>query len=160
MLQPRLLYGVALTPDLRLFAVGGVNEMCRATKTVEMLQFGVESPEYESAKQWLRVAPLLQPRYTHSVAYFEGRLIVAGGAPSVEAFRLPCKEFQRGQWTLIQPMKETVTVFSLLPCGSDLIGMGESPCIYIAIQTRKPHHVLSCMWARCDLGSVVINIDI
>ncbi len=160
MLQSRLQYGVVLTPNLRLFAVGGVNEMCRATKTVEMLQFGGGSPEYQSVKQWLRVAPLLQPRHGHSVAYFEGRLIVAGGAPSVEAFRLPCKEFQHGQWTLIQPMKETVTVFSLLPCGSDLIGMGKSPCIYIALHPRKPHQVLSCMWARCDLGSIVINIDI
>ncbi len=128
MLDGRVSYGVALTPDLRLFAVGGLIDLHMATRTVELLNFG-GAPDYEPAERWYRVAPLLQPRKLHSVAYFEGRLIVAGGAASVEAFRLPCKEFQRGQWTLIQPMEEIMNVFSLLPCGSDLIGMGRSPCI-------------------------------
>ncbi len=122
------MYGVAVTPDFCLFAVGGLNEMAENMATVEVLKFGRE-PHYEPAKQWLRVASLLQPRRCHSVAFFEGRLIVAGGVPSVEAFRLPCKEFQRGQWTLIKPMGEAMLVTKLLRCGSDLIGMGKSSCI-------------------------------
>ncbi len=68
-----------------------------------MLKFG-GAPDYEPAKNWFYVAPLLEPRRDHNAAFFDGRVIVAGGACSVESFHPPCQKYPLGQWTLIQPM--------------------------------------------------------
>ncbi len=125
MLEDRICFGMTLTPDFRLFAIGGHGIQLPESRTVEMLRFG-GAPDYEPAKNWFYVAPLLEPRRDHNAAFFEGRVIVAGGARSVESFHLPCRELPLGQWTLIQPMDEPMKLFSLLPFGHGLIGIGKS----------------------------------
>ncbi len=123
MLEDRIHFGLTLTPDFRLFAIGGHGKQRPKSRTVEMLRFG-GAPDYESAKNWFFVSPLLEPRCYHNAAFFEDRIIVAGGARSVESFHPPCQELPLGQWTLIQPMDESRMLFRLLPFGHCLIGIG------------------------------------
>ncbi len=126
MLEERCGFKIALTPDLRLFAVGGFNGS-GDLKTVEMLKFS-GAPDYEASKNWFYVEPLLEPRVDHAVAYFKGHLVVAGSLPSVEIFNLPCKALPCGQWTRVGVNGLTVekfpSIYKLIPYGNQLIGMG------------------------------------
>ncbi len=125
MLEGRSYFGLALTPDFRLFAIGGHGIQCNTSRTVEMLRFG-GAPDYESAKNWFFVATLFDPRHDHNAAFFVDRIIVVGGAQSVESFHLPCRQLPLGQWTLIEPMDAPKPLFCLLPFGQCLIGIGRS----------------------------------
>ncbi len=127
MLEERCYFGIALTPNLHLFAVGGCDDANDDLKTVEMLKFR-GGPDYEPSKNWVPVAPLLEPRSEHAVAYFKGYLIVAGSSPSVEIFNLPCEVFPCGQWTRVEvnglEVDDFPSIYTLIPCGNQLIGTG------------------------------------
>ncbi len=127
MLEERCYFGIALTPNLQLFAVGGCDDDNDDLKAVEMLKFR-GGPDYEPSKNWVPVAPLLEPRSGHAVAYFKGYLIVAGSSPSVGIFNLPCEVFPRGQWTRVGVNGLTVDkfpwIYTLISYGTQLIGMG------------------------------------
>ncbi len=69
------------------------------------------------------MAPVHHARFGHAVAYFEGKLIAAGGyeQASVECFALSTGELTGGQWVIWRPMSWTKALFGIPPFGEDLL---------------------------------------
>ncbi len=84
--------------------------------------------EYGGACQW-RLAKHCSNEHTrwiHAVAFFNGRIIAAGGheRESVECFTLPNAELPLGQWVLIRPMSPPTELAGLHPFGDALLFVG------------------------------------
>ncbi len=136
--------GLCWLPDGRIFAVGGLAVDGHATASVEMLQcsWSVE----ESAKSgWKYVAPMLEKRSKHGVAYIGGKLIAAGGEKknedlqildfkealqSVECYSLPSSQHPKGQWTQIRSLTRAMKMNGLLLLGDDLFAIGKGFCLF------------------------------
>ncbi len=78
--------------------LGGWDSSRSPLASVEMLQCPWDTEEPVNA-EWHFVAPMHHARWAHAVAYFEGKLIAAGGheRKSVECFTLPTGELPEGQ---------------------------------------------------------------
>ncbi len=134
MQKARANFGIIWVPDGRLFAIGGTISSGGPTSTVEMLEtshFG-NSPASSSIAVWAFVAPMSNPRESHSVAFLDGKFVAVGGLDesSVEVFTLPNKDSVLGQWSTIYPLPSPFTLQALLPVDNLLIGIRESRSVY------------------------------
>ncbi len=121
----RAAFALEWVPDGRLFAVAGRDGPTSRLATVEMLECPWDTEEPISSK-WRYVAPMHHARFGHAAAYFEGKLIAAGGYEqvSVECFTLPTDELPDGQWVVIRPMIHGKTLFGILPFDESLLLVG------------------------------------
>ncbi len=119
--------GVEWVPDGRLFAMGGFSGDHQPTKSVEMLECSWTS-DAPPTSTWRNVAPMLEPRAKHGVAYFAEKLFAAGGTDSatVECFTLPSADKPNGEWTKVRRLNRKNTFFGLLPVGGGLLCVGKS----------------------------------
>ncbi len=137
-------------PDGHLFAVGGADSHLRPLATVEMLECPWNTDKTVNSK-WQYVAPMNQARLGHSVAYFKGKLIAAGGfeQESVECFTLPTCELPQGQWVKIRPMSNASTLLGILPFGENLLFVGKQPDVvsldFYSLQTVIPRLRMSLL---------------
>ncbi len=113
-------------PDGRIVAVGGEDNNDQPLATVEMLECPWSTEEPANGG-WRYVAPMNHTRWIHAVAFFNGRIIAAGGheRESVECFTLPNAELPLGQWVLIRPMSPPTELSGLHPFGDDLLVVGK-----------------------------------
>ncbi len=113
-------------PDGRVMSVGGVDNNDQPLATVEMLECPWSTEEPANGG-WRYVASMNHTRQLHAVAFFNGRIIAAGGKEreSVECFTLPNAELPLGQWVLIRPMSSPTKLVGLLPFGDALLFVGK-----------------------------------
>ncbi len=134
MQKARANFGITWMPDGRLFAIGGTISSGGPTSTVEMLETSCVGNSQTSSPSgaWAFVAPMLNPRESHSVAFLDGKLVAVGGIDesSVEVFTLPNKDNVLGQWSTIYPLPSPFTLQALLPVDNLLIGIRESRSVY------------------------------
>ncbi len=124
MKKGRSTFALEWVPDGRLFAVGGFDAPYSALTTVEMLHCPWDTEEPVNS-QWQFVEPMNYARACLALAYFEGKIIAAGGEhKSVECFTLPSGKLQKGQWVIIRPMNYAKKVCGILPFGEDLLFVG------------------------------------
>ncbi len=126
MQSPRVFHELAWLPYGRLFAVGGRDGDDKEMATVEMLTcfWGSEDPV---KSEWKYMAPLLKPRSIFGMAYFDTKLIVAGGweSDTVEYLTPPIAESPDGQWTAVRPIERKLNIAGLLPFGDALLSVGK-----------------------------------
>ncbi len=134
MQEARANFGIIWVPDGRLFAIGGKITAGRPKPTVEMLETSHfdNSQASSSIGVWTFVAPMRNPRESHSVAFLDGKFVAVGGLdePSVEVFTLPNTDNVLGQWNAIYPLPSPFTLQALLPVDNLLIGIRESQSVY------------------------------
>ncbi len=108
-----------------LFAVGGKDNPTSRLATVEMMQCSWDTVEIVDC-EWRYVAPMHHARFGHAAAYFEGKLIAAGGyeQDSVECFTLPTDELPDGQWVVIRPLIHDNTLVGILQFDEGLLFVG------------------------------------
>ncbi len=113
-------------PDGQIVAVGGKDNNVQPLATVEMLECPW-SREEPANGGWRNVAPMNHTRWIHAVAFFNGRIIAAGGyeRESVEYFTLPNAELPLGQWVIIRPMISPKKLAGLHPFGDALLVVGK-----------------------------------
>ncbi len=95
-------------PDDSLLAIGGFGGH-GAIGSVEMIKWPYrENPVAEEGKVWRSLAGMHHDRNNPGVAFFKGRVIVAGGNSAgkqsnrtVEVFTMPVNDEDPGQWTLL-----------------------------------------------------------
>ncbi len=106
--------------------MAGRNGLNSPLATVEMLQCPWDTEEPVNS-EWRYVAPMHHARIGHAVAYFEGKLIAAGGyeQDSVECFTLPTDELPDGQWFVIRPMIHANTLSDIVMFGEDILFVGK-----------------------------------
>ncbi len=139
MQRARANFAVAWAPDLRLFAIGGINTKDSSrepTNTVEMLACSYSAGVAEPKGEWTYVAPLLTARQSHAAAFLEGSLVVVGGRgeQSVEYLRLPTENNPLGQWTDIFPLPQPLEMLALIPTGRSLFGICKHLFLLFALQ--------------------------
>ncbi len=128
----RSAFALEWVTDGRLFAVGGKDGPASLLATVEMLECPWDT-EKPVNSEWRYVAPMHHTRVGHATAYFEGKLIAAGGyeQDTVECFTLPTDELPDGQWVIIRPMVHVNTLFGILPFGENLLFVGKcTVCLF------------------------------
>ncbi len=125
MQEKRVHFGIAWSNDGRLFAIGGQTGSNKSTQTVEMLSCSNLDTEPLANGNWTFVAPLARPRQSHAAAFIGGKVVIAGGIAEcgVEFFNLLTDGNALGQWTLIHPLPEPLSLIALLPVDNCLIGI-------------------------------------
>ncbi len=150
--------------DGRLFAVGGQDGPYSPLTTVEMLHCPWDTEEVVDC-EWRYVAPMHHARVAHGLAYFEGKLIAAGGheQDSVECFTLPTGGLPEGQWVIIRPMNQAITLHGILPFGEDLLFVGK--CTIYLLLSRHSLCFLEGVterdyWTGVFISHVACNNDV
>uniref|UniRef100_A0A5K3FCU7 Uncharacterized protein n=1 Tax=Mesocestoides corti TaxID=53468 RepID=A0A5K3FCU7_MESCO len=97
--------GAARVPGVGVVVVGGNNDVSGNLCTAELLSCSTEDNGVENWS-WRRLAPMMKPRTYPGVAYFRGRVVVAGDVHcvnnGVECLRLPAGDNDPGQWTQLE----------------------------------------------------------
>uniref|UniRef100_A0A5K3FMM0 F-box/kelch-repeat protein n=1 Tax=Mesocestoides corti TaxID=53468 RepID=A0A5K3FMM0_MESCO len=111
--------------------VGGNNDVSGNLCTAELLSCSTEDNGVENWS-WRRLAPMMKPRTYPGVAYFRGRVVVAGGDSGcihdIEFLRLPADDNDPGQWTQLDalqyatPLKSSLVVLNERLVLADLFG--------------------------------------